>query len=281
MRHLIVFALSLILIFGSFSAPVSAQRKVPPGQKKKIERIKERVAKLSPKERKEAVKALNAKLVRLNKRYKVVKLARRRALIEADIWRIEKELELLRALETALAPGRPPAGPPGLHMVPPGHLRPLPKPIPKPRMRQPLKPRSPQVGLSAGYIGSIPGVLGEFRFSEPFDLVATSLRIGAAYAQGEDSDGTLRKHALIVLDGIYRLNPPHTPGLRSYFGLGFNYDAYTTGKKSGDLGGHAFYGVEGGRYWGGQMFFEIGYGVIRTGFSPNYTGLTALLGYKF
>ena len=90
----------------------------------------------------------------------------------------------------------------------------------------------------------------------------------------------MRKHALVVLDGIYRLNPHWTRGIKSYVGLGLNYDVYTTGQKSGDLGYQAFYGVEGTMGFG-QMFAEIGYGKIRTGFSPDYSGIGVLVGYKF
>ena len=271
MKTPLIFLIALSLTLGSLSSPVLAQKKVPPGQADKIQKIEARIAKLSPAEKKETIRVLDAKLFRIKTRIKQVRSARERAQLNAEIWRIEKELELLR-VSLAMAP------PPGPPLVPPGQIRPLPRPLPKPRA---LRPRSPQVGLSVGFMGGIPGALGELRFFEPFDLVSTSLRLGVAYAQGEDSDKVMRKHALILLDGIYRLNPHTTPGIRSYIGLGLNYDAYTTGQKSGDLGGHAFYGVEGGRYWGGQLFFEIGYGTIRTGFSPDYQGLTALLGYKF
>ena len=99
------------------------------------------------------------------------------------------------------------------------------------------------------------------------------------YARGNDKDGTLRKHALIVLDWIYRLNPPHTQGVKSYFGLGLNYDVYTTGKVGGSLGGQGFYGVE-GEAGEGNLYAEVGYGAIRTGFSPAYVGLMAVLGYR-
>ncbi len=267
MRFLTVFLVALSLIIGGFSAPVLAQ-KIPPGQ---VQKIKTRIAKLSPAERKETIKVLDAKLWRLRRKVKLTKLARQRALLNAEIERVTLELELLRAIKvTAPPPSRP--------VVPPGQVKPVLKPQPRPK---PLRPRSPQFGLSAGYISGIPGILGEVRFFEPLDLISTSLRVGAAYAQGEDSDGDMRKHALIVLDGIYHLTPFQTKGIRSYFGLGLNYDAYTTGKKTGSLGGGAFYGVEGGGLHSGQIFFEIGYGTIRTGFSPNYMGITALLGYKF
>jgi hypothetical protein len=268
-------------MLGSFSTPSFAKpKKIPPGQQKKIEnRIKTRIKKLSAKQRKAQIKVLNAKIKRVRNKFKVVRKARQRAILEAEIWRVERELELLGTTVVVVKP--PPPGPP---IIPPGHIRlmppPPPKPLPRPRPKV-LKPRSPQVGLSAGYIGSIPGARAELKFLEPFDLVSTSIRIGAGYAEGEDSDGTLRKHALIILDGMYHLNPPQTRGIRSYIGLGINYDAYTSGQVSGDLGGSAFYGIEGGPVNGLQMFFEIGYGTIRTGFSPDNTGVTALLGIKF
>jgi len=162
--------------------------------------------------------------------------------------------------------------------LPPKKVIVRPKPRPKPMM---AKHRGPQFGISAGYIAGIPGIQAEVRYHNPFDLLRTSIRIGGAYAQGNDTNQTMRKHALIVLDWIYRLNPPHAQGIRSYFGLGLNYNAYTTGQVSGSSGYQAYYGVEGGSRRGGQTYFEVGYGSIRTGFSPDYTSVTALLGYKF
>jgi hypothetical protein len=137
-----------------------------------------------------------------------------------------------------------------------------------------------QFGVAGGYIAGIPAIMGEIRYHNAFDLLRTSIRLGAAYAEGEDTAGTKRKHALVILDGIYRLTPPETRGMRSYVGLGLNYDAYTTGQKQGSFGGQAYYGVELGRGWGGQTYFEVGYGMIQTGFSPDYTGLNALVGFK-
>ena len=37
--------------------------------------------------------------------------------------------------------------------------------------------------------------------------------MGAAYAEGEDTAGTKRKHALVIFDGIYRMTPPETRGM--------------------------------------------------------------------
>jgi hypothetical protein len=255
---LLVFALLL-----NCSLPAMARGRLTPGQIKKIE---QRVKKMSVAERRATAQSLNVRLNRLHKEMKVARMtARRRAILEADIERIERELALIKALNP---PPRPAVKPP-----PPKLGRPVVKQQPQPQ------PRPVQFGVSAGYLSGMLGAMGEVRFHNPMELLRTSLRLGAAYAQGEDTAGTMRKHALIITDIIYRLNPPQARGIRSYVGGGLNYDAYTTGQTSGDLGYQVFYGIEGGRR--SQMFFEIGYGTVRTGFSPDYTGLTALIGYKF
>lgn len=144
-----------------------------------------------------------------------------------------------------------------------------------------MRHRSPQVGISLGYTAGLPAIQAEARFHDVFDMVRTSFRIGATYAQGEDTDKVMRKHALLAVDGMYRLNPPQAQGFRSYVGGGLNYDVYTTGQKSGAMGYQLFYGVEAGPANNGQTFFELGYGTIKTGFSPDNTGLMAMIGYKF
>ena len=170
-----------------------------------------------------------------------------------------------------------------------GPVKPV-KPLPGVRPVKPIKPMGkkpmPKKELartelegSVGLVGGMTGVLGGIRFHNPFDLISTSLRIAGIYAQGNDTAGTTRKHAIIAIDAIYRLNPPRTRGFRSYIGLGANYDAYTSGRVSGTLGGQAFYGIEGDA-GGGAMYLEVGYGMVRTGFSPNYTGVNALVGYR-
>ncbi|MDI6731775.1 MAG: hypothetical protein QME05_04270 [Candidatus Margulisbacteria bacterium] len=168
---------------------------------------------------------------------------------------------------------------------PPVIVRPAPPPIEGPVAPRPVPPRpaaalnSPQFGVSVGHLAGLTGAVGEIRFHNPLEFKSTSLRLGAGYVQGNDSAGTARKHALVILDGIYRMTEPDAEGLRSYFGAGVNYDAYTSGRVSGTFGGEVFYGVE-ANAGGGQMYGEIGYGLIRTGFSPNQQGLNLQVGYK-
>jgi len=269
MKKIIVLLLVLLFIAGNL--PVEARRgRLTPAQKRKIHR---RVKAMSVAQRKASAKALNVKLTRLRRQIKLASLkANRRALLNAEIERIESEIALIKSMQVVAAPPPPP---------PPPRRRPVPvKPVRQPKPAR-AKMRLTQIGISGGYIAGIPGAIVDIRFHNPFAMLRTSTRIGAAYAQGEDTAGTTRKHALLVLDGIYRLNPPHTQGLRSYVGVGLNYDAYTTGQTSGGLGYQAYYGIEGGRFGGGQTFFEVGYGKIRTGFSPEYTGATAQAGYRF
>jgi hypothetical protein len=271
-----------LLIIGSViilnaSTPAFAQKALTPKQKA---RIQKRIEKLSPAERREFIRSLNAKKQRLNKKLRSARKKKVKNYLEGEIVRVERELKFLLTMQ-AVVPLKTGARPPHkLSQLPTKPIQQKNQKV-KAYKRRRIIPKSPQYGISAGYIAGIPGIMGELRFFEPFDLTATSLRAGAAYAQGNDANGDMRKHAVLVFDGIYRLNPPHTRGIRSYFGFGANYDVYTTGRVSGGLGYGTFYGVEGGGYSGGQIFFEIGYGTIRTGFSPDYTGLTTLVGYKF
>ena len=161
--------------------------------------------------------------------------------------------------------------------------------VPGPAYAQPLPvapavsaPRkTSQIGLSGGYIGGIPAVAGEVRWLEPWGLSSTSLRLGAAYAVGADPNGVTRKHALVMVDGIYHLNPVNTPGVNPYLGAGVNYDAYTTGRVNGSIGGEIYLGMEAGTIDSGQIFLEAGYGKIRTGFSPSTSGLFVMTGFRF
>jgi hypothetical protein len=127
-------------------------------------------------------------------------------------------------------------------------------------------------GISLGYMAGITGARFEFYMS-PF---SNDIRFGGAYAEGKDSESVTRKHTLIFLDMIYQL-----PESDAYCGIGANYDAYTSGRASGSLGGEVFLGQEAGSDKEGKLFLEIGYGAIRTGFSPDYSGLTAMVGFKF
>lgn len=262
----LVVLLVCVLIF-----PTLAQAKPVPGSDQ-LKALKARFAALSPEERQDVTQKVQNRLKTINQRLATVKDPERRAKLQAEQKQRRAEMVLLASLsESAGSPAAAlPPPPPPSRTQPEQALRPVPPP--------PVE-AGPRLGLALGALAGITGTQADAQFSEPFGLVSASCRVGIAYAQGDDSAGTTRKHALVVLDGIYHFNPPQTQGLRSYFGLGLNFDAYTTGQKSGTLGGQAFYGVE-GNAGGGSFYAQIGYTLIRTGFSPNQAGLTALVGYR-
>jgi hypothetical protein len=243
---------------------------LPPAERREeaqlIKEIRDELVKLPPAERKDKLNAYRAEMTELDLRLDSAGEADR-IIIKNRLQRLRLALVIINEMEVG-PPSPMPAGP----MGPPAR--------PKPTMARKHWPANPQYGLAVGYLGSIPGAILEMRYFEPFDLPSTSLRVGVAYAKGEDSNKDIRQHALVVLDGIYRLNPPWTPGIRSYFGAGLNYDLYTTGQKMGTVGGEIFYGGEIGT-GDGDLYLEIGYGMVRTGFSPSYKGLTTVLGYRY
>ena len=285
MRKVIAFAIFFsFLVF--LIAPAFAQAKDEALTKEMIQKMEQRITKLSIQERKELNRVLKSKLQRLRQQIKFAKKARQ-AELKLDLLRVAKEFEILEIIGIKVAEALPATPQERLEFAPPPNAPMLLAPK-APAREQAVAERQARVkearqsvayGIAGGYIANIPGVLLELRFFEPLELTATSLRIGAVYAQGEDSDKITRKHALLVIDGIYRLNPPATKGVRSYIGLGINYNIYTTGQKTGSLGGQAYYGME-GNFGAGQLFAEFGYGTIRTGFSPDYAGLSAVLGYR-
>jgi hypothetical protein len=67
--------------------------------------------------------------------------------------------------------------------------------------------------------------------------------------------------------------------VENYLGVGLNYLVLTTGRRSGTVGGEAFYGIQ-SEGFGGMVFGEIGYAIMRTGFSASYKGASVLAGYR-
>jgi len=148
-------------------------------------------------------------------------------------------------------------------------------------MPRPKVPRSfMELELGAGYLASIPGIVGAVRLHNPMGMVSSSIKLGIAYATGKDSDQVDRKHALLFIDGIYRMAPMFKPGIKPYLGLGINLVAYTSGKKTGAIDGQAYLGLEGRMSRRNSAYLEFGYGLIRTGFSPTYKGLHSIIGFK-
>jgi hypothetical protein len=77
----------------------------------------------------------------------------------------------------------------------------------------------------------------------------------------------------------YNFPPDWFSGVENYLGFGLNYVVLTTGRVSGSAGGQVLYGVE-SEGFDGRLFGEIGYGIVRTGFSASQRGLTVMAGYR-
>jgi|GEM_PF-4843639 hypothetical protein len=148
--------------------------------------------------------------------------------------------------------------------------------------RAPVKLKISQIGLMGGYFAGLPAVIAEFRLFEPFHIPQANLRLGVGCAQGKDNNEVIRKHGLLLIEGIVHINPDLLSGLNTYFGGGINYNVYTSGSHNGLLGGQAYLGLEFGSISSGQLFFEAGYSKIRFGdnVSTN-SGYNALVGFRF
>ena len=173
-----------------------------------------------------------------------------------------------------------------LNSSPPGPSPVEKKPLlpPKETPSKPLENREPlrTIGISGGMIAGVPAVIGEIRIKRPFELRAITLKIDLGYASGKDANSIQRQHFPLIINGIYHLTPPGTPGVNSYLGLGLNLDLWTTDgttSKMGSMGADIFFGLE--RNAGaGKMFLEAGYDLLKTGFSPDHQGLGFSVGYR-
>lgn len=282
MKFFVSIIVCLSLLLGHLSTSSSLSLAQPKELSPLEQRIKERVSALSSEQKSEAIQNLSDRLQRIKQKFLVAPAGEQKGILQDEIDRLSMELGFLKQeeekpaiIESLKEPASPPPPP---QIVPSEEADPI---LGANLERMARKQNKHKIGFSAGYIAGVPAVMADFRFFEPFDILSTNARTGVAYAQGVDSAGIERTHFLIIVDGIYRLSAQPAPGLRAYAGLGVNYNAATSDRKTGAIGGQFFYGVEGGRPEEGQTIFEIGYGTIRTGFSPDYMGLTILFGRKF
>ncbi len=120
--------------------------------------------------------------------------------------------------------------------------------------------------------------MAEARLPLPYIIgpARTTCRVAAGLAQSVGMD---RKYLPLYFDLIFNFPPGIITGTQNYVGAGLNYSVLTTGKKQGSIGGELFYGVE-GEGFGGKVFGEVGYGMLRTGFSPSQRGVILLVGYR-
>ncbi|MFA4966831.1 MAG: hypothetical protein WC624_01260 [Candidatus Margulisiibacteriota bacterium] len=136
-----------------------------------------------------------------------------------------------------------------------------------------------EFGFSLGLLANIPGGRLDLKWNDLFDS-NLSVKTGLMYADGKDADSIERKHALIFVDGLWRLVQPEDNRVGVYAGGGLNYLALTTGHVSGAVAGEIYAGLDSKMGKSETLYVEMGFGAIRTGFSPTYKGLNAFLGYR-
>lgn len=133
-------------------------------------------------------------------------------------------------------------------------------------------------GARLGLFGDTTGVLAEVDF--PARLIigpaTTAIRFSCGLTQNQEMT---RRFVPVCFDLLLNFPAGYITGVENYIGAGLNYLALTTGRTQGTIGGEVFYGVE-SEGFGGDVFGEIGYSLMRTGFSNSEKGLTVMVGYK-
>ena len=241
----------LLLVLGLLVISVFAQN--PAEIKTKISKIKKEINRLQ------------TKLTRVVSQQQMITI---KDLIEGHQARVEKLKQQLKDLEKK----------PAVEEVVPEELAEEIEEIPdQPEVYDQKRFRF-KIGGTAGLFSASTGAFGEIRFSLPyiFGPATTSVRLAGGLAQ---SDDTSRRYAPIMLDWIFNLPAGWFTGVENYAGMGLNYVVITSGRVPGSIGGQFFYGVQ-SRGFGGKLFGEMGYGVLRTGFTPDHKGTTVLFGYR-
>ncbi|MFH1826121.1 MAG: hypothetical protein ABH823_02370 [bacterium] len=138
--------------------------------------------------------------------------------------------------------------------------------------------RKYELGVTYGVLAGASCLNAEIRFplASRFGFATTALRQAVGYAQSRDTGA---RYVPLQVDLVLNYPPGVFSGVANYIGFGVNYVVVTTGRVSGALGGEAFYGVE-SEGFGGKLFGELGYSILRTGFSPAHYGVTVLVGYR-
>lgn len=135
-----------------------------------------------------------------------------------------------------------------------------------------------EVGLHGGVFAGTTGFFAGARV--PLGIVlgpaVTAARLSSGLAQTMD---TGRRYVPVCLDLIFNFPPGWFSGVENYLGGGLNYTALTTGRTQGTFGGELFYGIQ-SEGFGGIVFGELGFAILRTGFSPSNSGLIVAVGFR-
>jgi hypothetical protein len=134
-----------------------------------------------------------------------------------------------------------------------------------------------EIGGLVGFYSASTSFIGEIRIPTQyiFGPATTSLRLSGGFAQSGD---TSRRYAPIMADAVLNFPAGWITGVENYLGAGLNYVVLTSGMQSGTIGGQVFYGVESDGFLG-KLYGELGFGILRTGFSPSHKGVTVMMGY--
>jgi hypothetical protein len=129
-------------------------------------------------------------------------------------------------------------------------------------------------GVFAGTTGFFVGARA------PLGLVlgpaVAAVRLSAGLTQTMTTD---RRYVPVCLDLVFNFPPGWFSGVENYLGGGLNYTAVTSGRKQGTFGGELFYGVQ-SEGFGGIVFGELGFAILRSGSAPSSSGLIVMVGFR-
>ena len=137
----------------------------------------------------------------------------------------------------------------------------------------------PDVGFLAGFFAGASGIFGEVRVPISKLVIGPArptLRLSTGYVQTTSAD---RRYVPVNLDLVLNFPPGWLSGVENYVGGGLNYTALTSGHKAGTIGGELFYGIQSDGF-GGIVFGELGYAVLRSGVAPANLGMTVTVGFR-
>ncbi|MBN2057579.1 MAG: hypothetical protein JW782_02130 [Candidatus Saganbacteria bacterium] len=293
MRKIILFLLSITLFASLTFAQASSYDKQAAALKEQIAKIRNEITRLKAKQITIASKARQAKIIELIEGH------------EARVERLVKELgdiERARLQQVREAEQQPSTPAPAAAEEPAEEElsaeetvveEPLPPtsaeviaPLPEqgeylPAAAVPVSQQHRlnfEIGSLAGIYANSTGILGEVRFPMRFVLgpATSSFRFCGGLVQSADMT---RRFAPAMVDIILNFPAGYFSGVENYLGGGLNYVVRMTGQTAGTVGGQCFYGIESSGF-GGKLFGEIGFGILRSGFSPSHKGTTMLFGYR-
>jgi len=135
-----------------------------------------------------------------------------------------------------------------------------------------------QVGGNIGLFAGVMGGIGELRL--PLGKIVGPAKLALRFSGGLlQNDDMSKRYAPIMFDCLLNFPAGWFTGVENYLGIGGNYICRMTGGQAGTIGGQLCYGIESDGF-GGKLYGELGWAILRTGFSPSQKGTTVLFGYR-